>query len=40
MKYRATEIGSLFLDNLDFEGILYWYETILEINKPQEKQKR
>lgn len=39
MKYSPSVIAGLFLDNLDYEGLLYWYEVIVEANKPPEKKK-
>ena len=40
MKYSPATISGLFLDNIDFEGIMFWYEAIVEINKPIEKKKK
>lgn len=39
MKYEPRVISGLFLDAIDFEGLFYWYETIVEFNKPLDKKK-
>lgn len=39
MKYSPCVIAGLFLDNADFNGLYYWYETIVEFNKPPDKKK-
>lgn len=40
MKYAPLVIGAFFLDGIDFEGILYWYELILEVSKNIENSKQ
>lgn len=37
MKYGPCVIGELYLDNLNYTGLYFWYETIIEINKPPQK---
>jgi len=33
MKYSPAIISGLFLDDVDFSGIIYWFNLINEINK-------
>lgn len=33
MKWLPKEMGSLFIDNIDHKGLLYWHESIMEIIK-------
>lgn len=40
MKYSPLEISGLFLDRRDYEGLLFWYDAIVEINKPIKKDKK
>jgi hypothetical protein len=35
--WKWQDIESLYLDDTDFRGLLYWYEDIKEVNKPKEK---
>ena len=29
-------IGELYIDNQDFEGLEYWYDDVVEVNKQLE----
>jgi hypothetical protein len=40
MKFKPFDIGRLFLDRRDYEGLLFWYDAIVEINKPIKKDKK
>lgn len=31
MKWLPKELGSLFIDNIDHNGLMYWHETIMEM---------
>lgn len=33
MKWLPKEMGSLFIDNIDHNGLLYWHDTVLELIK-------
>ena len=33
MKWLPKDMGSLFIDNIDHNGLLYWHEPIMEIIK-------
>ncbi len=32
-KWEPAAIGRLFWDNRDYEGLLYWYEYVLDYNR-------
>ncbi len=32
MKWLPKDVGSLFFDEMDFYGLLYWYNDIKETN--------
>jgi len=40
MKYSPVEIAGLYCDRLDFYGLFYWYDAIVEINKPPAQNKK
>jgi len=33
MKYSPLVISGLYCDNKDYEGLLYWYDLIKQMNK-------
>ncbi len=35
MKWLPKDLGSLFFDNKDMNGIMYWFETIMDILNPK-----
>lgn len=32
-EWPPSEIGGLFFDRIDYEGLLYWYDDAIEMNK-------
>ena len=34
-KWEPAILGGLFLDNIDINGLYYWYELIKEIHPPK-----
>jgi hypothetical protein len=36
-KWQPTVIGGLFLDDLDHNGVIFWYDHVVEVNKKQSK---
>jgi hypothetical protein len=37
MKWEPGIISRLFLDNRDYNGLFYWHDAIVEMNKEIEK---
>jgi len=35
--WSPSQLGDLFFDDIDSNGILYWYDEIKEILKPKKK---
>jgi hypothetical protein len=35
-KWSPAIVGDLFLDEKDFEGLVFWYKDILKVNKELE----
>lgn len=40
MKYSPSIIAGLFLDKEGYDGLLFWYDAIAEMNKPPETKKK
>lgn len=39
MKWKPCDLGKLFFDEKDYEGLIFWYDAVMQINKPQDKKK-
>lgn len=37
LKWTPRQIGVLYLDAMDYNGLRYWYEVIQAANKPVKK---
>jgi hypothetical protein len=39
MKWSPVEIGDLFIDDQDYQGLEYWYQDIVKMNSELTKKE-
>lgn len=35
-KWLPKDLGSLFIDEQDYRGLIYWYDDVIEMHKKKE----
>lgn len=38
--WPPSEIEKMFVDDLDFKGIVYWYDELVRLNKIMKQQQK